>query len=148
RVGVGHRDDLVGPRRVVGRGPEILADTFHQIRSAGAAGVHRPLRVGTDDLHPPFGHILEIAAPARDRPAGTDPGDEVGDLAVGVGPDLRAGGFVVAGRALRVGVLIGFPGAVDLANQPVGDAVVTAGVFRWHRRRAHHDLGAVGAQHI
>ena len=112
------------------------------------AGVHRPLRVGADDAHLPAGDLFQVAARAGDRPAGSDPGDEMGDLAVGVGPDLRAGRFVVAGRALRVGVLIGLPGAVDLADQPVGDAVVTARVFRWHRRRAHHHLGAVRAQHV
>ena len=99
-------------------------------------------------LHLPAGHLLEVAAGAGDGAAGADARDEVGDLAVGVGPDLGPGGLVVAGRPHRVGVLVGLPRAVDLLDQPVGDAVVAVRVVGRHRRRAHHDVGAVGAQHV
>ena len=70
------------------------------------------------------------------------------DLAVGVGPDLGPGGLVVAGRAHRVGVLVGLPRAVDLLDQPVGDAVVAVRMVGRHGRRAHHHVGAVRAQHV
>ena len=96
----------------------------------------------------PFRHLFEVAARAADRPAGADAGDEVGDLPVGVGPDLRAGGLVVAGRSLRVGVLVRLPGAVDLGDQPVRHAVIALRILGRHRRRAHDDLCAVGEQHV
>src|SRR5690606_35128886 len=112
------------------------------------AGIHRALRVGTDDLHLPARHLFEVATGAGDGAAGADARDEMGHRALGIAPDLRAGGLVVAVRAVRVGVLIRFPGALDLAGQPVGDAVVAVRVLRRHRRRAHHHFGAVGPQHI
>ena len=88
-------------------------------------------------------HLLEVPAGAGDRAAGADAGDEVRDAAVGVAPDLRPGGLVVAGRALGVRVLVGLPGAVDLAHQAVGDRVVGVRVVRRHGGRADDDLGAV-----
>src|SRR5205085_37731 len=112
RVGVRHRDDLVGHRAVVGVRPEVLADALHQVGPPAAARVHRAFRVGADDLDPAAGYLLEVAARAGDRPAGADAGDEMSDLAVGIGPDLRPGGCVVAGRSLRVGVLVWLPGPV------------------------------------
>ena len=72
----------------------------------------------------------------------------MGDRAVGVIPDLGTRRLVVAGRAHRVGVLVGLPRAVDLLDQTVGHAVVAVRVIGRHRRRAHHDLSSVGAQHI
>src|SRR6185312_13813547 len=83
-----------------------------------------------------------------DRSAGADAGDEVGDLAVGVGPDLRAGSRVVAGRAFRVGVLVGLPRAGDLGDEPIGDAVVAVRMLGGDGGRADDDLGAVGNQHV
>ena len=137
-----------GTRRVVGGRPEVLADTFDEIGPAGAAGIHRAFRVGADDPHPAVGHLLQIAARTGDRAAGADACDEMGDLAVGVGPDLGSRRLVVADGTHRVGVLIGFPRAVDLLDEAVGHAVVAVRVVGRHRRRAHHDLSAVGAQHI
>ena len=72
----------------------------------------------------------------------------MGDPAVGVGPDLRAGRLVVAGRVLRVRVLVGLPGARGLPDQPVGHRVVGVRVLGCDRRRADHHLGAVGPQHV
>ena len=68
-----------------------------------------PVGVGADHLDPPAGDLLEVAARAADRAAGADTGDEVGDLAVGLLPDLRSGGLVVAGRVVRVAVLVRLP---------------------------------------
>ena len=113
-IGIGNGDDLIGDRRVVGRGPEVLADTLHQVGPAGAAGVHRTLGIGADDLDPSARHLLEVAPGAGDGSARADPGDEMRDLAVGIRPDLRAGGLIVTRRAVGVGILIGLPRAVDL----------------------------------
>src|SRR5207248_11539712 len=111
-----------------------------------AAGVHRALRVGADDLDRAVGDVLQVPAGAGDGAAGADAGDEGGDPAVGLLPQLRAGGVVVGGRVLRVGVLVRLPGARDLADQAVGDVVVGVRMLRSHRVGADDDLGAVGAQ--
>ena len=96
----------------------------------------------------PAGHLLQVAAGAGDGAAGAHAGDEMRDPAVGVGPDLRPGGLVVARRVLRVRVLVGLPGARGLRDQPVGHRVVGVGVLRRDRGRADHHLGPVGAQHV
>ena len=80
----------VADRPVVVVGPEVLADALDQVRPAGAAGVDRALGSAPIDLDPPVGHLLEVPAGAADRAAGADAGDEVGDPAVGLPPDLRA----------------------------------------------------------
>ncbi|SKP30437.1 Uncharacterised protein [Mycobacteroides abscessus subsp. massiliense] len=54
----------------------------------------------------------------------------------------------MAGGAVRVGVLVGLPGALDLPHQAVRDVVVAVGMLRRNRRGAHDDLGPVGPQHI
>ncbi len=76
------------------------------------------------------------------------PVDEVRDPAVGVGPDLRAGGRVVAVGALGVGVLVRLPAAVDLLDQPVADRVVGVGVVRRDGGRGDDHLGAVGLEDV
>ena len=55
---------------------------------------------------------------------------------------------VVRRRALRVGVLVGLPPAVDLPGQPVGDRVVRVRVLGRHRRRADDDLRAVRLEDV
>ena len=138
-----------GTRRVVGRRPEVFADTLDEVGPTRAARVHRAFRIGADDAHRwPLGHLLQIPARTGDGAAGADAGDEMGDLAVGVIPDLGPRRLVVADRTHRVGVLVGFPRAVDLLDETVGHAVVAVRVVGRHRRRADHDLSAVGAQHI
>src|SRR3712207_8827048 len=113
-------------------------------RSPGATGVDRALWVDADDAHPSAGDLLEVAAGAADRAAGADAGDEAGDPAVGLLPDLRPGGLVVRPRVGRVGVLVGLPAAGDLAGQPVGDRVVGARVGRVDGGRADVHLGEIG----
>ena len=133
---------------VVRRRPEVLADALDEVGPAGASGVDRTLGVGADRSAPAVGDLLEIAAGAADRAAGADAGDEVRDLAVGLLPDLRAGLLVVAERVVRVGVLVGLPGPVDLADEPVGDVVVAVGVLGRDGGRADHHLGAVRLEHV
>src|SRR3712207_8310717 len=70
-------------------------------RSPGATGVDRALWVDADDAHLSAGDLLEVAAGAADRAAGADAGDEAGDPAVGLLPDLRPGGLVVRPRVDR-----------------------------------------------
>ncbi len=83
-----------------------------------------------------------------DRAARTDPRDEVRDAALGLLPDLRPGRLVVRERVVDVGVLIRFPRAVDLGDEPVGHAVVGVRVLRRHRGRADDDVGAVRLEHV
>ena len=112
-----------------------------------AAAVDRPLRVGADHRDGAARRLLEVSARARDRAARADAGDEVGDLPVGVAPDLRAGRLVVPARTVEVRELVRLERAGDLAREPIGHAVVRARILRRHARRRHHDLGAVGLQH-
>ena len=91
---------------------------------------------------------LQVAADAGDRPAGADAGDEVGDPARGLAPDLRAGGVVVGLRVGRVAVLVGLEGAGDLLGQAVGDAVVGLRGLGVDVGRRDHDLGAQRAQQV
>jgi hypothetical protein len=147
RVGVGDLDDPVGDVAVVRRGPEVLADALDEVRAAGAAGVDRAGRVGADDLDVGV-LLLEVLADAADRATGADAGHEVRDLPVGLLPDLRAGRLVVRPRVVRVGVLVGLPGTLDLADQAVGDVVVRVGVLRRDGRRADDHLSAVRLEHV
>ena len=58
------------------------------------------------------------------------------------------GAQVVRLRVLRVRVLVGLPGPVDLLDQPVRGAVVGVGVVRVDRRRADDDTGPVRLEHV
>src|SRR5919198_3542681 len=89
-----------------------------------------------------------VAAGAGEGTAGTDAGDEVGDPAIGLLPDLRAGGLVVRPGIVRVGVLVRLPCAGDLAGQPVRHAVVRPRVLRRDGGRAHLYLGPVRLQDV
>ena len=131
---------------VVGLGPEVLADTLDEVGATGAAGVDRARRVRPDDLHRGV-LLLEVAADAGDGAAGAHAGHEVGDLPVGLRPDLGSGGLVVRRGVLRVGVLVRLPRA-RLRGELVGDVVVGVGMLRRHRGGAHDHLRAVGLQHV
>src|SRR5690606_1430329 len=143
---VADRDDLVADPRVVGAGPDVLAHALHQVGAPGAAGVDRALRVGSDDLDPAAGDLLEVASGAADGAAGADARDELGDAALSLLPDLGAGAVVVRLGVVGVGVLVGFPRAGDGRGQAVGDRVVGLGVVGGDRGGADHHLGPVGAQ--
>jgi hypothetical protein len=111
------------------------------------AGVERALRVGADDLDlcVPF---LEVAARSSDRAAGPDAEHEMCDLSVGLLPDLGPGRVVVSLGIHRVVVLIRQEAAGRLLREPLGHLVIGLRRLGWHRGRAHHDLGAEGAQQI
>src|SRR5581483_2262325 len=106
---------------------------------------HRPLWVGTDNLHVRILR-LEVAGDAGDRATRADAGDEVGDAARRLAPDLGIGAAFVGDRVLGVVVLAGLKGAGDLARQPVGHRVVRVGVLGRDSRRTDDDLRSVRAQ--
>src|SRR2546421_190079 len=82
----------------------------------------------------------------RSPAASAVPADDVGDLALGLVPDLGAGGAVVDLGVGQVGELVRPPGPGDLAGEPVGDAVVALRGVRWDARGGDHDLGPVGLE--
>ncbi len=147
RVGVGDLDDPVGHVAVVGLGPEVLAHTFDEVGPSAATGVDRSGRVGADHHHVGV-LLLEEATGAADGAARAHAGDEVGDPALCLLPDLGPGGLVVRERVVGVGVLVGLPGPLDLAHQPVGDVVVGVGVLRGHGGRGDDHLGAVRLEDV
>src|SRR5690606_898353 len=114
-----------------GAGPEVLAHALDEVGAPVATGVHRAGGVRADDVDAATvvggalcRDILEEAAGARDRAAGPDAGNEVSDLALGVGPDLGTGRLVVGGGSVEVEVLVGLPAAGRLGGEPVGHGVV------------------------
>ena len=141
----GHTHPPVHDARIERVGQEVLADALGEVGAGSVARVHRPLGVGADDrdlgLHP-----LEVAPDAGDRAAGADAGDEHVDLAVGLGPDLRAGDQLVGLGVDLVEVLVRLEGAGDLAREPFRDRVVGLRGLPGDRGRGDHHLGPVGAQ--
>ena len=105
RVAVGDLHPASTHVAVEGAGPEVLADALDLVGVQLIGGVDRSLRIGADHVNVRI-LFLEIAADAGDRAAGADTGHEVGDLAAGLLPDLRAGGLVVGLRVHRVEVLV------------------------------------------
>ena len=89
RVLVGDRHVAVDDRRVVGLGPEVLADALDEVRVDLLVGVDRADRVGADDLDRRV-LLLQVARRAGDRAARADADDEVGDRAAALAPQLRA----------------------------------------------------------
>jgi hypothetical protein len=67
----------------------------------------------------------------------------VGDLAIGVGPDLRARGLVMALGTGWVGVLVRFPGTFGLAYEAIGNVVIAVRMVRRDGGGADDDVGAV-----
>ena len=144
RVAVRDPHVAVDQRRVERRGPEVLADALGQVR-VDVARVDRALGVRTDHEQVRF-LLLQVPGGAGDRPAGAHPGHQDVDRAVGLSPDLGAGGLVVGGRVLGVEVLVRLVGARDLLGQAVRDAVVGLGGLGRDGGRADDDLRAVGPQ--
>ena len=139
-VAVGHRDDLIRDRAVIGRRPEVLADALDEVGTPAASRVHGPLGIGPDDPHPPVADLLQVATGAGDGAAGADTGDEVGHAPVGLLPDLGPGRRLVRARVVEVGVLVGLPRVRRLAHESVRHRVVRVRVIRVDGGRAHHDL--------
>src|SRR4051794_18581980 len=85
RVPVAHGDVAVDHRGVEGLGPKVLADALDQVGAGLAAGVPRSHRVGPDALDR-IVLFLQVPPAAGDRPAGADPGDEMGQAATRLPP--------------------------------------------------------------
>ncbi len=144
-VGVAHLDNPIDDGRIEGGRPEVLADSFGEIRTTGATGVHGTRRVGPDDLHVA---ILRLQEPpdTGNRPAGADARAEVSHAAVRLLPNLRTGGLLVRERVRGIRILVGPERARRLAHQSLGRRVVRARVFGRDGGRAHHHLGSIRAQ--
>ena len=99
-VAVADADPAIDDRRVVGAREEVLADALGQVGPGGVAGQDAALGIGPDHLDRRVA-CLERAGGAGDRPARPDAGDEMGDPALGLVPQLRAGRPLVGGRVLR-----------------------------------------------
>ncbi len=111
------------------------------------ARVHRSLGIGGHDLD--VGVLrLQVSADTRDRAAGAGAGNEVGDPAVGLGPDLGTGGQFVGLGIVGVGVLVRPERSRGLAEHPLGRGVVRRRVVGGDGDGAHDDLTAVGPQQI
>ena len=94
-------DRPVDHARVVRRRADRGRQVFQALET-----VHRTGRFDADDLDRGL-LLLEEPSRPRDRSSGSDPGHEVGDPALGLPPDLRAGRSVVRVRVRRIVVLVG-----------------------------------------
>ena len=92
--------------------------------------------------------LLQVAADPADRPAGPHPADEMGDGAVRVSPDLRAGRLVVGPRIGLVGVLVRQDRVRRLTVNPFSDAVVGVRMVRRHGGRRDDHARAEGLQQV
>ena len=104
---------------------------------------------GVDDARVLF---LQIAAGAGQRAAGADRANETVDLAAGLLPDLRSGGFVMRLGVVEIVPLVGEQHAVrlglaKLGGQPPPDMLIVVRIGEGQRR--HFDqLGAAQPQHV
>ena len=98
--------------------------------------------LGGDDAHPPV-HPLQVTARAHQRARGAQGGDEVGDAALGVAPDFRAGGGFVRLGVGRVVVLIRLEVAVGIGLEDF--ARLEDGAVGALQRIGEDELGAKGA---
>ena len=120
--------------------------------AAGVIGVERrAIGVGQRDLDP-FVALFQRHGDAGERAAGADRADEAVDAPLGLLPDLRAGGFVMAAAVGDVVELVGpdraarFRFRKHFSESPrIPDVVVRVGVGR----RGHFDqLGPDHPQHV
>ena len=143
-LAIGDLDELVDHLAVERARPEVLADALDLVRRDLAA-VDRPLRVGADHANRGV-LLLQVLADPGDRAAGADAGDERGDPAVGLPPDLRARRPVVGLGVARVEVLVRLKSPGNLPGQAVGDRVIRLRGLTLDVGGADHHLGAVRAQ--
>ncbi len=135
----------VGDGPVVGVGPEVLADALDQVGPPRTSGIHRALRVGPHDLD---GRVLalQVTADPADRAPRADAGDQMGDAARRLAPDLRPGRQLVGPGIVRVGVLVGHERPRRGLHQAPGDRVVRVRMGGLDGRGAHHHFGTVRPQ--
>jgi len=141
-------DDLVADTPVEGLGPEVLTNPLDEVGPARAARVHGALGVGADHADRPVRHLLQVAPGARDGATGAHTGDELGDPAARLLPQLRPRRLVVGEWIVRVGVLVGLPASGRFRRKPVRHPIVGPRVLRGNRGWADDDLGAVGPEHV
>ena len=151
---VGAGDDLVDDREVGRAGDEILPHAFDLVgvRLGDLAGFvvgleDRAHRVGADDAHLGIA-LLQAARDPADRPAGSQPGDEVRQLARGLLPDLGPGALVVGQWVGRIVILVGEERSRPLLGDALGHRVVRVGRVRRHRGGAQQHLGAVCLEQV
>ena len=97
-----YTDDLVVNLGVEHIRNETCADALNLVRAALAGGQdRRGIRLNGNNLDVRV-LVLEVLAGAGDGAAGADACTKSIDLAVGLLPDLRAGGRIVRGRVCRV----------------------------------------------
>ena len=131
---------LVGERRIVDRRDDGRGHVLHPLQA-----VERRVRLDRDQPDP-RALFPQIAADTHEGAAGAQAGDEVGDRAAGLLPDLGAGGAVVGPPVLGVRVLVEIGPALRLlGHQPprLQDGAVAA-----RHRIGDPQLGAVGAQDL
>ncbi len=124
-----------GRRRCGDDGGGHVLEAFEAVE--GGVGLHGDAAdVGVE--------LAEAAGGAHEGAGGAEAGDEVGDLAFGLGPDFVGGGAVVGAPVFVVGVLVGVEVAVglvggELAGLADGAVGAVGGV-------GPDDLGSVGGE--
>ena len=137
-----------GRLTVEGLRVEVLADAFDLVLvHVARIGVDGAFRVGADHLHLAVGNVLEVAAGAGDGATGADARHEMRDLMIGGLPDFRAGGVVVAQRAVRIVVLVGAVAAGNGLGEAVCHLVVGTWIVGARVGGGHDHFGAVCAQY-
>ena len=132
--------------------PSVTEDAFALENAAGVIGVEgRAERIGERDLDPLVA-LLERHGDAGERAAGSDRADEAVDAPLGLLPDFRAGGLVMAAAVGDVVELVGPDCAARLGfrkhfseSPGISHVVVRVGVGR---RRHFDQLGADHPQHV
>ena len=137
----------VGPDVLDRLGMDEVPGRLDEERAAVAPVVRRRGRVGADDPDPAAADLLEEFRRPGDRPAGTDPGDEMCDRSIGVGPDLRPGGQPVGQYVGGIVVLVGHPVTWRLVCDTLGQVQHIPRMLARKDRRDDH-LGTIGAQQI
>lgn len=146
--GIVHLHDLVRQPTVEGLGIEVLADAFDLVLvHVVGIGIDGAFRIGSDDLHGSVGNVLQVSAGAGDGAAGADAGHEMRDLMVGGLPDFRAGGVVVAFRAVRIVILVRAIAAGNRLGEAFGHLIIGTRVVRTGVGGGHDHFGPIGAQY-
>src|SRR5258708_6532423 len=147
-------DDVVQNFQIHGRGEEIFADAFHDVRLGldGLPGLDELVVERTVGVHANNFDVgiffLQVFSRAANGAAGAHAADEVRDLAFAVFPNLGTGGAVVRLGIHRVVVLIRIIRIGNLASEFFRYRIVAPGIFRLDGGGANDDFGAESFQEI
>jgi len=140
--------DIVENRKIGGWAEHIVADALDQIRmrfdqfpSFEIIIVHRAVDINRNDLYLRI-LFFEIFPCSGNGPAGSDSADQVGDFAVGLSPDFRAGCHVVRLDVVEIMVLPDEVSPGGFLDEPLGGFIITLGIVGGHRGRADMHFGA------